>query len=31
MIFNLEASEYAAFGEVIAKAWRHGRELRDRE
>jgi hypothetical protein len=29
MIFNLEASEYAAFGEVIAKAFSVGREKLD--
>jgi flavin reductase (DIM6/NTAB) family NADH-FMN oxidoreductase RutF len=30
MIFNLEASEYAAFGEVIAKAFSVGRELKQK-
>jgi flavin reductase (DIM6/NTAB) family NADH-FMN oxidoreductase RutF len=30
MIFNLEASEYAAFGEVIAKAFSVGRELKEK-
>jgi hypothetical protein len=31
MIFNLEASEYSVFGDVIAKAFKVGRELEGRE
>jgi flavin reductase (DIM6/NTAB) family NADH-FMN oxidoreductase RutF len=30
MIFNLESSEYASFGEVIGKAWSVGKELLNR-